>query len=109
MWFKKKVYIIGYNSNTAADGSDWRTNGKSSSWSASQTLPSAADANKYFYLPALGSYGSGQLNGVGGGGYWSSSAFPKSNINAYGLSFYSGSVYVLSYSRITGFRAESFQ
>ena len=55
MWFKKKSVLQAegnYNSNTAVDGTDWRTNGNSSSWSVSSTLPSAADANKYFYLPA---------------------------------------------------------
>ena len=31
MWFKKKAYISGYNSSTAADGNDWRTNGNSGS------------------------------------------------------------------------------
>ena len=59
MWFKKKSVLQAegnYNSNTAVDGTDWRTNGNSSSWSVSSTLPSAADANKYFYLPALGYY-----------------------------------------------------
>ena len=68
MWFKKKANISGYNPNTAVDGTDWRTNGNGNSWSASYTLPSAADANKYFYLPALGYYYSGQLYYVGNGG-----------------------------------------
>ena len=75
MWFKKKAYISGYNSNTAVDGTDWRPNGDGYSWSVSHTLPSAADEGKYFYLPALGYYDSGQLNGVGYyGNYWLSSA-----------------------------------
>ena len=110
MWFKKKAYIIGYNSNTAVDNTDWRTNGNGSSWSASQTLPSAADANNYFYLPALGYYYSGQLYYVGSNGvYWSSSAYPWGSYHAYGLNFYSGSVYVYYGSRDDGFRAEAFQ
>ena len=103
MWFKKKAYISGYNSNTAADGTDWRTIGGNGSWSASPTLPSAADANKYFYLPALGSYGSGQLYDIGSNGaYWSSSVYPAGG--AYGLSFYSGNVYISNYNRKNGFR-----
>ena len=86
MWFKKNAYISGYNSNTAVDGTDWRTNGNSNSWSVSQTLPSAADAGKYFYLPALGYYLSGKLNYVGiNGRYWSSSASPWTSNNAYHL------------------------
>ena len=109
MWFKKKAYIIGYNSNTAVDNTDWRTNGNGSSWSVSQTLPSAADANNYFYLPALGYYYSGQLNYVGVYGYyWSSSAHPWSSNSACNLLFSSGGVYVPNYGRDFGFRAEAF-
>ena len=110
MWFKKKAYIIGYNSNTAADGTDWRTVGKIQNWTPSQTLPSAADANKYFYLPALGYYISGQLYNVGYYGYyWSSCANPWSSNHAYNLNFSSGNVSVNHYTRSFGFRAEAFQ
>ena len=105
MWLKKKSQISGYNSNTAYDGTDWRTNGNSNSWSVSQTLPSAADANNYFYLPALSYYVSGQLNGVGGNGfYWSSSANPWSNYNVYYLYFISGIVVVGDNTRSIGYR-----
>ena len=110
MWFKKKAYISGYNSNTAVDGTDWRTNRNSYSWSSSQTLPSAADANKYFYLPALGYYFSGQLINVGNVGYyWSSSANPWSSSYAYGLNFYSGYVGVYDNGRRNGNRSEVLQ
>ena len=110
MWFKKKSQISGYNSNTAYDGTDWRTNGNNSgSWSVSQTLPSAADANNYFYLPALGDYLSGQLRDVGYiGYYWSSSATPR-GLYAYYLAFENGRVRVYGFYRHFGFRAESFQ
>ena len=99
MWFKKKSVLQvegNYNSNTAVDGTDWRTTSKSQGWFVSPTLPSAADANKYFYLPALGYYDSGQLNGVGYHGYyWSSSAYTwYRNDNAYYLHFTSGVIYV---------------
>ena len=115
MWFKKKSVLQGegnYNSNTAVDGTDWRTNGNNNSWSVSQTLPSAADANKYFYLPALGYYLSGQLNGVGGfafGSYWSSSANPWGSIAAYYLHFSSSNVVVLSNLRYNGYRVGGFE
>ena len=110
MWFKKRAYISGYNSNTAADGTDWRKNDKTRSWSVSQTLPSAADANKYFYLPALGYYTSGQLYNVGNYGvYWSSSATPSSSTYAYDLTFLSGGVEVGSYAREGGFRVGGFE
>ena len=79
IWFKKKANISGFNPNTAVDGSDWRTTNKVQNWSVSRTLPSAADANKYFYLPALGIYdASGHLSDVGSTAtYWSSSASPR--------------------------------
>ena len=111
MWFKKKAYISGYNSNTAVDGTDWRTTDKNDSWSASYTLPSAADANKYFYLPALGYYLSGQLYDVGSFGYyWSSSAGPSYYIFAYHLLFGNSFVKVSSnFSRDYGYRAGGFE
>ena len=110
MWFKKKANISGFDANKAVDGSDWRTTSKNQNWSASYTLPDAADANNYFYLPALGCYYSGQLNLVGGGGlYWSSSAYPWGGGYAYSLYFGSGLVLVGSNDRYNGFRAEALQ
>ena len=108
MWFKKKANISGFNPNTAVDGTDWRTTGNGNSWSVSQTLPSAANAGNYFYLPALGTYDSGQLYAVGlGGYYWSSSAYPWGSGSAYGLRFGSGGVNVASNTSKGGFRAEA--
>ena len=110
MWFKKKANISGFNPNTAVDGTDWRTNGNALNWSVSQTLPDAADAGNYFYLPALGYYDSGQLDHVGGVGYyWSSSAGPWYSYVAYSLIFVSGYVYVNGLNRSSGFRAEALQ
>ena len=110
MWFKKKANISGFDANKAVDGSDWRTTSKYQNWSASYTLPDAADANNYFYLPALGYYFSGQLYGVGSYGYyWSSSAYPWNSGTAYSLGFDSGTVYVGNFSRGYGFRAEALQ
>ena len=118
MWFKKKSVLLAegnYNTEKSADNTtDLRTtykfyNNNNSSISNSG-LPSAADANKYFYLPALGNYYSGQLNGVVDYGfYWSSSAYPWRNDRAYRLGFYSGNVDVSSYNRSYGFRAEALQ
>ena len=108
MWFKKKANISGFDANKAVDGSDWRTTSKYQNWSASYTLPDAADANNYFYLPALGYYYSGQLYNVGDGGYyWSSSASPWGSYDAFGLGFFSGGVGVGNYGRGHGFRAEA--
>ena len=115
MWFKKKSVLQAegnYNSNTAVDGSDWGTIGNSGdSWSVSQTLPSAADAGKYFYLPALGYYDSGQLYNVGSDGYyWSSSANAWNlSYGAYSLYFNSGSVNVHNNRRYLGYRVDGFK
>ncbi len=110
MWFKKKANISGYNPNTAVDGNDWRTNSIGRGWSVSHTLPDAADAGNYFYLPALGYYSSGRLYNVGGiGFYWSSSAYPWISLSACYLLFSSGNVLVGSSSRFYGYRAEAFQ
>jgi len=110
MWFKKKSQISGFNPNTAVDGTDWRTNGGGNSLPVSQTLPDAADAGNYFYLPALGFFNSGTLGNVGGiGFYWTSSTGPWSSEGAYSLRFNSGNVGVNNYFRNQGFRAEAFQ
>ena len=113
MWFKKKAVLQAegnYNSNTAFDGTDWHTNPTANSWPASQTLPSAADANKYFYLPALGYYISDQLYGIGiGGWYWSSSANPLDGGGAYVLALFRGNANVSSTNRYYGFRVGTFE
>ena len=114
MWFKKKSVLLAehhYNSGGAVDGIDWRSNGGGNSWSASQTLPSAADAGKYFYLPALGYYSDGKLNNVGiAGYYWLSGANPLASFYACGLDFGSGVVTVsCNYSRDDGYRVGGFE
>ena len=110
MWFKKKAHINGYKSNTAVDGTDWRTYGNVKNWPASQTLPSAADANKYFYLPALGSYNFGQLHDAGNAGwYWSSSASSWDSSTASYLNFNSYVVLVSNNPRFFGFRVGGFE
>ena len=110
MWFKKKANIIGFNPNTAEDGTDWRTNDGGNSWSVSQILPDAADASNYFYLSASAYYSAAQLsNNVGGNGgyYWSSSASPWNSSKAYGLLFNSDGVDLGYHLRNLGFRAEA--
>ena len=110
MWFKKRANITGFRADQAVDGTDWRTNENGSRWSDSQTLPSAADANNYFYLPALGYYNLGKLTTVGYYGYyWSSSAHSRLREAAYYLIFGSGGVKVSYNGRPSGYRAEAFQ
>jgi len=118
MWFKKKAVLQAdnhYDTEKSADNTtDLRTTYKyynnTNSSINNSGLPSAADANKYFYLPALGYYGSGQLNLVGRVGYyWSSSANPWGSNSAYYLYFDSGSVIVGNHNRYYGFRALALQ
>ena len=110
MWFKKKANISGFNPNTAYDGSDWRTYGNNHGYSISYTLPDAADAGNYFYLPALGHYQFGQLVNVFRGAiYWSSSAYPWDSKYAYDLYLDNTGIYVGFFPRYMGFRAEAFQ
>jgi putative lipoprotein len=118
MWFKKKSVLLTehhYDTEKSADGStDMRTTWNiydNSSSSINSGLPSAADAGKYFYLPALGSYYSGQLRYVGDHGYyWSSSAYSEDSYHAYGLNFNSGGVSVDNlFSRSNGYRVGGFE
>ena len=114
MWFKKKSVLQTdghYNSNTAYDGTDWRINRKSCSRFPSQTLPSAADAGKYFYLPALGYYYTvGDLRYVGNSCYyWSSTADPENSIGAYSLGFGRYSVAMDYGGRYYGFSVGKFE
>ena len=115
MWFKKKSVLQAenhYNTEKSADNTtDLRTTYKrydnSNNSINNSGLPSAADANKYFYLPALGQYRSGWLNEVGNAGYyWSSSADPWVSAGAYLLGIYNGGVSVSSNIRDYGFRVE---
>ena len=115
MWFKKKSVLQTehhYDTEKSADGStDMRTTMKTyyngSSSIKNSGLPSAADAGNYFYLPALGDYGSGQLRDVGGSGnYWSSSALPWSSGYAYSLHFQTDRIYVNYYDRDYGHRVD---
>ena len=120
MWFKKKSVLQAenhYDTEKSADGTtDLRTTYKGySNYNSSiynSGLPSAADAGKYFYLPALGYYdGSGLLYSVGNiGFYWSSSASPWLSNDACNLRFSSGNVDVYGYgARYNGFRVGGFE
>ena len=111
MWFLKQANITGFRADQAPDGRDWRTNNGYYSGTSSLTLPSAADASKYFYLPASGWYYEGQLYLVGSlAFYWSSSAYPGSSNYAYDLHFSRGYVHVrTSDERRFGSRVGAFE
>ena len=116
MWFRKKSALIAdghYNTEKSADGStDMRTTFKyysNNNASITSGLPSAADAGKYFYLPALGIQYLDLLFQVGDfGHYWSSSACPDDSNRAYSLSLYSSCVYVDNGDRNHGIIAQPF-
>ena len=118
MWFKKKSVLQAehnYDTEKSADRSTdlrtmYRGYGNSNSSINNSGLPSAADANNYFYLPALGYYYSGQLYNIGNDGYyWSSSASPWRSSDTYGLNFGSGQVSVYGAWRGGGFRVSGFE
>ena len=110
VWLKKKSQISGFNANTAVDGSDWRITTKYQNFPESQTLPSAADANNYFYLPLIGYYESGDLYRVGHYTfYWSSSANPRNRNSAYSLYVDLGALYVGDSYRYFGFKVGGFE
>ena len=118
MWFKKKSVLQAegnYSTEKSADRStDLRTTSSrayenSAGSIANGGLPSPADADKYFYLPALGLYGNGTLNKVGiYGHYWSSTA--SSSSGSYELKFDNLTVEMNDYMpRVIGARVGSFQ
>ena len=122
MWFKKKAYISGYNVNNSPGGDDRRnTNGLSITTNEiGRSLPSPSEANKYFYLPALGYYNSGKLYNVGEEGYYWSSSSPAARPggeSAYYLKFSTsslgglvqGSSYVFYTIREIGARVQAFE
>ena len=118
MWFKKKSVLQAehhYDTEKSADGStDMRTTYKTytnnNSSITNSGLPSGADANNYFLLPALGYYYSGKLGYVGNYGYyWASSANPGDSSLAGVLYFYSGNVGVGNGIRNQGFRVGGFE
>ena len=114
MWFKKKSVLQGeghYSTEISADNTtDLRTRWRDYNKTSSSSLPSAADADNYFYLPALSYYHSGQLKGVGTfAHYWSSTADPSGSETAYHLSFYSGVAFVYTSYRYAGSRVGTFE
>ena len=116
MWFKKKSVLQAehhYDTEKSADGStDLRTTRKdynnTNSSIKNSGIPSAADANNYFYLPALGYYmPNGMTTEIASKGfYWSSSAYPRNNYIAYYLRFFISDTHVYSATRNNGFRVE---
>ena len=117
MWLKKKSVLIAegnYSTEKSVDGStDLRTTWKiytNNDVKIRSGLPSAADASNYFYLPALGFYGAGYLNGIGRMGlYWSSSGNPKYSYRAPFLDFSKLFIGLNDNGRVAGYRVDGFE
>ena len=118
MWFKKKSVLLAenhYDTEKSADGStDLRTSYKGYEYSNASLiisgLPSAANAGNYFYLPASGYYGYGQMYYLDRFAYyWSSSADPNRNNFAYRLFFDSNRVNMYALFRDRGYRVGGFE
>ena len=112
MWFLKKANITDYSTEHSFDGiTDLRTQFNPGYFenTPSDVLPSATDANKYFYLPALGSYNRGSLLTTGYSGlYWTSSARPIGSTYAYHLYITPTQVRGSYFERYAGFIAQPF-
>ena len=128
MWFLKKANITDYSTEHSSNGitdlrtfdvtTDRRAKLKDRYFyrylknTASDVLPSATDANKYFYLPALGRYKWGGLGDAIGldGCYWTSSAacIGQSYLSAYYLHIDRSKALVVYSERYTGCIAQPF-
>ena len=89
IWLLKKAEISGFRSDKAYNNIDFYGSTTAVAINTpSLTPPSATDASKYFFLPALGHYGSGKLYGIGEAGeYHSSSSYPFGSTISYALWF----------------------
>ena len=106
MWFKKKSKISGYSAAQAPDGIDYtRSTNNASFYNTIVTPGKPSNLNDYFYLPALGSYENGVLDGVGGYGfYWTSTPRVRDTGYAYYMVFVNTNVQTTTYRRDYGYR-----
>ena len=91
MWFKNKAFIKLTESYSDRFGpaiyGDMRDNGGTINKKPAQGAP-IVFAERYFFLPALGSYATGSFEKIGEKGlYWSSSADPTNSTWAYSIEF----------------------
>ena len=117
MWIKKKSVLQAeghYNTDKSADNTTdirttWKGYSNYNSSISNSGVPSAAEANNYFYLPALGYYLNGWLTSVGGTGYyWLSTSLSYNSALACYLYFSNDRIYLHYDNREYGFRAEAF-
>ena len=117
IWLKKLSVIAQENGKEPAalkqadpNGTNLLQNSNTYSISPKNGKPADSVIGNYFFLPALGWYNDGKLNGLGSYGYyWSSSAYPSDSYNAYYLYFSSGNVYLYHGNRYNGDVAQPFE
>ena len=112
MWLKKKAYISGFSTEHGYDGTtDFRVSPANvSNTSLNPGLPSASDANKYFFLPATGFYLAGKLDYVGlVSNNWASSAVSGGGATIWGhyLALANNLAALYMVPRFYGFRAQA--
>ena len=113
MWFKKKSVLQSegnYSTEYSADGvTDLRIVSTKiyNNNNIANGAPSTNDANKYFYLPAVGVYNDGKWKFEPVYSYWSSS-YNTLGHDAFNLSFNSGSAYINTRNLESGFMARPF-
>ena len=110
MWLKKKAYISGFSTEHGYDGTtDFRVSPANvSNTSLNPGLPSASDANKYFFLPATGFYLAGKLDYVGlVSNNWSSNAVSGGGDSGAYLALSSNLAALYIVGRFYGFRAQA--
>lgn len=117
IWLKKLSVIAQENGKELADlklkdpkGNNLLTSSDFYSVSPKSGKPADSEISKYFFLPALGVYSSGQPYGLGSeGDYSSSSACPSISSHAYDLNFNIVRVTLNSIYRDDGCVAQPFE
>ena len=125
IWLKKQSKISGFSSEENCPGTDKWELGKDIKFTvAISGKPESSVRRDYFYLPALGQYKNGKLNGLGVSGYyWASTPNPvnsgdgsvgskaiSANCLRFAVDATSNNVYVRSYyERNVGMQVQAFE
>ena len=125
IWLKKQSKISGFSSEENCPGTDKWELGKDIKFTvAISGKPESSVRRDYFYLPALGQYKNGKLNGLGVSGYyWASTPNPvnsgdgsvgskaiSANCLRFAVDATSNNVYVRSYyERNVGMQVQKFE
>ena len=110
LWIKKKSVLQseGKFNTEAFNSRDFRIEDYNKKFPVSNVLPSASEADKFFFLPSLGQYENGTQSDVGSHGYFWSSSSSYSYGGAYNLEFRDDYCRVNQSVLGAGYRAQSF-